>query len=70
VIVVSDDSRLHEAARRRECSAWGCARFVDWLVEAPKGAGAAEVEEEKPHDVGGEDDLLRAFTEPKVKSRR
>src|SRR5262245_47650105 len=32
-VVVSDDGRLHEAARRRGCEAWRCPTFVDWLIE-------------------------------------
>jgi uncharacterized protein len=65
LVVVSDDSRLHEAARRRGCAAWGCDRFVDWLIEPPKVVTIDVTAEEKPLDVGGEEELLKAFAEPK-----
>jgi predicted RNA-binding protein with PIN domain len=31
LVVVSDDRRLHQAARRRRCAAWKCAAYLDWL---------------------------------------
>jgi hypothetical protein len=69
IVVVSDDGRLHEAARRRGCDAWQCRKFVDWLLEPPKAERAAAVEE-KPQAVAGEAELLKAFSAPKVTSRR
>jgi predicted RNA-binding protein with PIN domain len=70
VVVVSNDGRLHEAARRRGCAAWRCGRFVDWLIEPPPVGRAVDVDEEKPHDVAGDDELLKAFAEPKHRPRR
>jgi hypothetical protein len=70
VVVVSDDSRLHEAARRRHCEAWGCTKFTDWLIEPAKRETVVMEAVEKPAAVGNEEELLKAFTEPKVKSRR
>src|SRR5262249_44389632 len=29
--VVSDDHRIQQAARRRHCTALGCAAYLDWL---------------------------------------
>lgn len=69
-VVVSDDSRLHEAARRRGCEWWGCARFVDWLIEPKVEATTTASAEEKPVRVEREDELLTAFSRPKVRSRR
>jgi len=69
LVVVSDDGRLHEAARRRGCDAWRCAKFVDWLLEPPKTERTADVDE-KPPTVDDEAELLKAFTAPKVTSRR
>jgi hypothetical protein len=31
LVVVSDDHRLQQAARRRACAAWRCADYLDWL---------------------------------------
>ena len=31
LILVSDDHRLQQAARRRECQVQGCDEFLDWL---------------------------------------
>jgi predicted RNA-binding protein with PIN domain len=31
LVVVSDDRRLQQAARRRACAAWKCADYLDWL---------------------------------------
>src|SRR5262245_11389383 len=69
-VVVSDDGRLHEAARRRGCEAWKCARFVDWLIEPPVSDVAPTSIEVKPAPRGGEEDLLQAFSKPKVRSRK
>jgi predicted RNA-binding protein with PIN domain len=70
-VVVSDDTRLHEAARRRGCEAWGCARFVDWLIEPPKPKEAVPIPNvEKPTLPGGDEELLKAFATPKLRGRK
>jgi predicted RNA-binding protein with PIN domain len=62
VRVVSDDNRVLDAARRRGCRAWGCAAFVDWLLNPPP-AGAGPVAEEKPQAMTAVelDELRRVF---------
>ena len=37
LIVVSNDKRLREAARRRGCAAWLCDHYLDWLERAERG---------------------------------
>jgi hypothetical protein len=32
LVVVSDDHRLQQAARRRSCISWKCADYLDWLA--------------------------------------
>lgn len=66
--VVSNDGRLHEAARRRQVRAWSCERFVDWVVSAePTPPPAAPPAPEKPDAVPAAeaDELLKAFERPK-----
>jgi hypothetical protein len=63
-VVVSDDARLHEAARRRGCPAWGCMKFVDWLIEPAKVPRASAPAAEKPEPAGAEEELLKAFSAP------
>jgi predicted RNA-binding protein with PIN domain len=38
--VVSNDGRLHEAARRRSAHRWTCEAFMDWLATGTPGPGA------------------------------
>jgi predicted RNA-binding protein with PIN domain len=63
VTVVSNDSRLHEAARRRGCPAWSCQQFMDWLIEADRPLLTPAMEA-KPLPLSADEtaDLLRAFT--------
>jgi uncharacterized protein len=66
--VVSNDGRLHEAARRRQVRAWSCERFVDWLVGGePTPLPDPPPAPEKPDAVpeGEAEELLRAFGRPK-----
>src|SRR4051812_43824051 len=53
LVVVSNDRRLQQAARRRGCPAWGCDEYLDWLEkrrhhrpapppEKPSGIGPVE----------------------------
>ncbi len=67
LVVVSNDSRLHEAARRAGVAAWNSDRFLDWVI------GDARIElpapaplPEKP-TASTEDDveLLAAFQQPR-----
>ena len=32
-VVISNDMRLHESARRRGSESWSCQKFVDWLID-------------------------------------
>jgi len=49
LIVVSDDHRLQQAARRRGCPAWKCEQYLDWL-ETRRGKPRRPAEE-KPAGV-------------------
>ncbi len=68
VIVVSNDTRLHEAARRSGGDFFSCGRFVDWLIEKPLDEGTpavAEVEKVTPEATADEMAAwLEAFTNP------
>ena len=33
LIVVSSDHRIQQAARKRKCTAWDSAEFIDWVLE-------------------------------------
>ena len=33
LVVVSNDQRLHESARRAKAAAWACEQFIDWVVQ-------------------------------------
>lgn len=55
LVVVSNDRRLQQAARRRGCPAWSCDEYLDWLEkrrprrrptppEKPSGVGPVEAE--------------------------
>src|SRR5262245_66116999 len=61
--VVSNDSRLKEAARRRGCVAWSCAEYVDHLIAQSGERPALAVEEppkpEEPTDAEIEEWLRR-----------
>src|SRR5205823_14898097 len=71
ITVVSNDSRLHEAARRRGSRAWSCQHFMDWLAEPdrpPDGGGQprrspAPPADEKPAGPTADEaaELARAF---------
>lgn len=69
ITVVSNDTRLHEAARRTESSAWGSQRFLDWVIATeratPKGKVAPPEKPDGPADAAEVTDLLRAFEQPK-----
>ena len=64
--VVSNDSRIAEAARRAGCGVASCQEFTDWLISSPGAAkdGAAK-EPDKPEPKAEEtDELLRVFSTP------
>jgi predicted RNA-binding protein with PIN domain len=64
--IVSNDTRLHEAARRRGCQAWSCERFMDWLAEGDRPTpSAAPGDEKTPLSETETADLLTAFERPK-----
>ena len=70
VTVVSNDGRLHEAARRAGSRGWGCQEFVDWLIEAERDTPGSPHHRppEKPDGPASADEtaaLLRAFEKPK-----
>ncbi len=65
VVVVSNDSRLHEAARRANAEAWRCERFLDWVIAKESLTALVPVESEKPSTVGDEAELLAAFRQPR-----
>ena len=74
VAVVSNDSRLQEAARRRGAEGWPCPRFLDWLLDHERRAAPAAppAEPEKPDGppTDADEELLRAFSEPKPRRPR
>jgi len=70
VTVVSNDGRLHEAARRTGSRWSGCQEFVDWLIESERATpGTAHHRPpEKPDGPAPADEiaaLLRVFEKPK-----
>ena len=70
VTVVSNDGRLHEAARRSGSRGWTCQEFVDWLIDAGRDAPGSPHHRppEKPDGPAPADEtaaLLRAFETPK-----
>jgi predicted RNA-binding protein with PIN domain len=63
-VVVSNDGRLHEAARRRGAVAWSCQRFMDWLADPGRPpAQSSPPAEEKPAGPTPDEaaELARAF---------
>lgn len=71
VTVVSNDSRIREAARRAECGVASCQEFTDWLIggaaEYRGGPARPAAEPDKPEpDASETDELLRAFSKPKT----
>lgn len=64
--VVSNDSRVREAARRAGSAFLSCEAFTDWLIsEAPPPRAPKPAAEEKPTAGAIEPDLLAVFTAPK-----
>jgi predicted RNA-binding protein with PIN domain len=77
--VVSNDSRVKEAARRGGCVTFSCEEFVDWLLSGEPGAlcprptsqghkAPGSPSKEKPEPTSRDvDELLRIFSTPKRK---
>jgi predicted RNA-binding protein with PIN domain len=62
VVVVSNDSRLHESARRAGAAAWPCDKFLDWVVREPSPSPPAVDEPpEKPVNAAEDAALLEVF---------
>jgi predicted RNA-binding protein with PIN domain len=60
--VVSSDSRIAHAARRRGCAAQTCGEFLDSLSPPPRAPSSAMEKPEKPDTPGDEiDEWLKAF---------
>jgi predicted RNA-binding protein with PIN domain len=77
VAVVSNDSRLREAARRRGAASWTCEAFIDWLETGSPGPGVSAAPSpaipEKPDGPTPAEEaaaLLAAFGLPKTGSPR
>lgn len=78
VAVVSNDTRVREAARRRGAAGWSCEAFTDWLLTGTPGPGTrgpppADPLPEKPDGPAPPDEaeaLLAAFLQPKPRNRR
>jgi predicted RNA-binding protein with PIN domain len=73
--VISNDTRIQKAARRKGCQMWTCQRYMDWLIDSesrsPKIPPARE-EPEKEESATDEEmaEWLRVFEEPKKKRGR
>lgn len=66
--VVSNDSRVREAARRAGSACLSCEAFTDWLIsDAPAPRAPKPAADEKPPAGATDPDLLAAFTAPKRK---
>jgi uncharacterized protein len=74
--VVSDDTRLREAARRRGASFLSCPEFIDWAIERrppPPDHSPSPNQPEKPEPAPSEAEKaawLAAFSRPPAKRRR
>ncbi len=53
--VVSDDHRIQQAARRRQCAVLGCDAFLDWLETQGRPRAPAPRVSAKPHDSSAEE---------------
>ena len=70
--VVSNDTRIQQAARRRGCQVWTCERYLDWLILAEPRETVVlpetrEREKEEDATVDEMAEWLRVFEEPKKK---
>ena len=66
--VVSNDNRIRDAARRKNCLVYGCEEFVDWLQKlALVPAAPQPPEPDKPPTTATPDEMaawLDAFSQP------
>lgn len=68
--VISNDSRLHEAARRARQSAWRSEQFFDWMLEDARTEFERErFSLEKPTINVDESELLAEFLKPRSRPR-
>jgi len=70
LVVVSNDTRLQESARRNKAKGWSSQEFLDWLIEAERavpGSPHAPPPEKPdgPLPPTEAEELLRAFAKPK-----
>jgi predicted RNA-binding protein with PIN domain len=75
ITVVSNDSRVREAGRRRGTAFWTCEEFVDWAIEPRRGPPHTPrvPEPDKPEQTATADEMaawLAAFSQPPPKRRR
>ena len=76
VTVVSNDSRVREAGRRRGAAVMRCEEFVDWTIEEAREQGANAPRSpapEKPAPDASADEMaawLAAFSSPRAKRRK
>jgi predicted RNA-binding protein with PIN domain len=70
--VVSNDTRLHESARRSGARGWGCQAFLDWLLAEPSARAADEAPEKPDGPPSPEEaaELLRVFDIPQPRRTR
>ncbi len=71
--VISNDTRIQQAAGRHGCLAWTCQRYLDWLVDSETrvpDAAPIEEEPEKLEDATEAEmaEWLRVFEEPKKRT--
>ncbi len=69
LVVVSNDGRLHESARRAGAAGWSCEAFMDWLIaeEEARITDAAAPDSKPPLSKHEESELLAIF-ETKAKA--
>ncbi len=60
-VVVSNDSRLKEAARRAKVNSWRCEEFLDWVISRGPLRGRSAPPVDKPIPNTDESDLLAVF---------
>lgn len=72
ITVVSNDTRLQEAGRRRGAAVHTCEQFVDWMIDDSQHALPPSPESDKPEQNATDDEMaawLTAFSAPKRKRR-